>query len=60
MYITIIIYVGMKQLAAIISLITMILMDFTDGQYPNCIDSCPVGMHMYIIVKCSRAFVEIP
>ena len=60
MYVTIIIYVGMKQLAAVISLITMILMDFTDGQYPNCIDSCPVGMHTYIIVMCSRAFVEIP
>ena len=34
---------GMKQLAVILILIIMILMESSDGQYPSCIDNCPTG-----------------
>ena len=41
-----VIAVDMK-LSMIIILITFVLMDFTDGQYPNCVKNCPDGEFLY-------------
>ena len=54
-----VITIEMRRLVITVTVIVVVLMDSTDGQYPSCVDNCPDGKYVIMFSSCAERSAQM-